>query len=74
MGFIFSPPKPPAVQMPPPAAHPPTLGSANVVAAQQAAKQRAAAAEGMGMDDTIKTSPQGLKAPATTANTTMLGG
>ena len=71
---IFSPPKPPSVQLPPPAAHPPTLGSANVVAAQQAAKERASAAEGMGMDNTIKTSPQGLKAPTTTATTTLLGG
>jgi hypothetical protein len=59
--------------MPPPAAHPPTLGSASVQLAQQAAKDRAAAAEGMGNDNTIKTSPVGLTAPDT-AKTTLLGG
>ena len=72
MGFL-SAPKPPGIQMPPPAAHPPTLGSAGVQASQQAAKDRAAAAEGMGEDNTVKTSPQGLTAP-TTAKTTLLGG
>ena len=69
---MFNPPKP-AVNMPPPSAHPPTLGSASLVATQQAAKQKAAAAEGMGMDNTIQTSPQGLKAPDT-AKATLLGG
>jgi hypothetical protein len=71
MGFMQ--PKPPAARMPPPAAHPPSLGSAATALEQEASKKRAAEAEGMGMDDTIKTSPQGLTAPQT-ARTTLLGG
>jgi hypothetical protein len=73
MGFGGSKPAPLPVQMPPPAAHPPTLASASVAASQQAAKERAKAAEGMGMDNTVKTGSQGLVAPAT-ATTTLLGG
>jgi len=68
MGMLFSgTPKPPSVPMPPPAAHPPTMASTTAFS-QSAAKQgsRAAAA-----NDTLKTSPQGLEAPAT--NKTLLG-
>lgn len=69
----ISTPAPPSVRMPPPAAHPPTLGSASIAQEQEQAKDRAAKADGMGFDDTVQTSPQGLKAP-TTAKTTLLGG
>lgn len=62
----------PDIGMPPPAAHPPVLGSTQTALAGQAAKQRAAAAEGMGEDNTVATSPQGLKAPDT-AKATLLG-
>ena len=73
MGFGSKPPSGAALSMPPPAAHPPTLGSTNIALAGIAAKERAAAAEGMGFDQTIKTSPQGLKTPPLTAPATLLG-
>ena len=63
----------PSVPMPPPAAYPPTLGSANVIAAAQQAKSRARAAEGMGLDNTIQTSPEGVKSESETAKQTLLG-
>lgn len=69
---LFSPPKPPAMPMPPPAAHPQTMASSNIATEEEAMKQRAKAAEGMGMDNTIKTSPTGTKAPDT-AKATLLG-
>lgn len=70
MGFMS--PKPPAVPMPPPAAHPPTLGSASLAIASQQQKDRNKAAEGMGEDNTVKTSPEGLS-PADTTKSTLLG-
>lgn len=73
MGFLA--PKMPAPTMPappPPAAHPAVLGSMEVQLAGNAAKKSAAAAEGMGMSDTLKTTPQGLEAPKTAK--TLLGG
>ena len=74
MGFLTpSIPNPPSVPLPPPAAHPATLGSQESQLAAQSTKKAGAAAEGMGFNDTIKTSPQGLEAPAT-AKTTLLGG
>lgn len=74
MGFLTgSMPKPQAPPMPPPAAHPATLGSAMSQLAGQAQKQAGAAAEGMGANGTIQTSPKGLEAPKT-AKTTLLGG
>lgn len=54
--------------MPPPAAHPPTLGSASLAINTQASKDRARAAEGLGANDTVQTSSQGLK-PSATAKT-----
>lgn len=68
----FSSPKPPSVKLPPPAAHPAILGSAMTSLAAQEQKQSGAVAEGMGFNDTIKTSPKGLEAPAT-AKATLLG-
>lgn len=72
MGML-SPPKPPSVQLPPPSAHVPTLGSASAQSAAARASSAATDAEGQGFDDTVKTSPQGLKPPQT-AKTTLLGG
>ncbi len=72
MGALFSgAPKPPSVPMPPPAAHPAILASTLDTGLSQA--KGAAAAEGMGMDNTIKTNPQGLQAPKNTAKATLLG-
>lgn len=64
----FSAPKPPQVQMPPPSAYPAVLGSS-----LDEVKQRSKAAEGLGMDNTVKTSPQGLQTPPETAKATLLG-
>lgn len=73
MGILQGPKAPPPITMPPPAAHPQILGSAQTQAVGEASKRAAAAAEGMGADNTVKTSPQGLTKPAT-ATTTLLGG
>lgn len=70
---MFSGPKAPSIPTPPPQAHPPTLGSQMVQATQQQEAKEAAAAEGMGFDDTVKTSPQGLKEAPSTAKATLLG-
>lgn len=72
MGFGSGPSAPP-LQQPPPAAHPPTLGSAFTAIATQASNNAAKAAEGMGFDDTIKTSPQGDTTKPNTAPVTLLG-
>lgn len=72
MGFGGGP-KAPSLTMPPPSAHPPTLGSAQVTEAAGIAKQKAAAAEGLGEDNTVATSPQGLQGKASTAPATLLG-
>lgn len=65
-------PAPPAVPMPPPAAHPATYGSAAVQGTLDTASKSAKAAAGaFGGDGTVKTSPQGLKAPTTAK--TLLG-
>lgn len=69
----FGGPSPPPVPMPPPSAHPPVLGSATSALAAQNAKQRAAGAEGMGFDDTIATSPEGVKEKPNTQRATLLG-
>lgn len=66
-------PREPGVPMPPPAAHPPTLGSSQVALAGLQAKQKAAAAEGEGFDNTVGTSPGGLKEQPTTQKATLLG-
>jgi hypothetical protein len=58
--------------MPPPIAHPPTLGSSSTALASIEEKQRAQAAEGAGMDNTVKTRPSGLNPPSTT-KATLLG-
>lgn len=71
MGIATS--APPPARMPPPAAHPQGLGSATVQLDQQAAKKRAQAADGLGLNGTVKSSPTGLVAP-NTAKTTLLGG
>lgn len=75
MGMLFGTPTPavPAMPAPPHSAHPAVLGSNQLALTSQGSKAAGAAAEGMGMDDTIKTSPMGLKAPDT-AKTTLLGG
>lgn len=59
--------------MPPPAAHPATLGSNSIALAGQNARAMAAGAEGLGSNDTVKTSAEGLTTPATTAKATLLG-
>lgn len=69
---ISKPPPPPSVAMPPPAAHPAVLGSATIDTTLRAQKARAAAGK-FTDDNTIGTSPQGLKTPATTAKATLLG-
>lgn len=66
-------PKVPSVTMPPPAAHPPTLGSTQSALTAEQSKQKAAAAEGAGFDNTIGTSPQGLKTTPKTTKATLLG-
>lgn len=71
---MFSGPKTPYVPLPPPAAHPPTMGSAQIALAGIQSRQRARAEEGAGFADTIKTSPQGVTQPATSAPATLLGG
>lgn len=71
MGAI-KPPTPPGVGMPPPAAHPAVLGSSTVGATLEAQKAKAGASN-FTADNTIGTSPQGLKIPATTAKATLLG-
>lgn len=72
MGIFGGPKAPLAPPMPPPSAHPAVLGSAQTQLAGSASQKAGAAAEGMGFDKTIQTSPQGLKAPET-AKTTLLG-
>lgn len=71
MGFP-KPPSPPGIPMPPPAAHPAVLGSSTVASTLQAQKKSAEATK-FTADDTIGTSPQGLKTPASTAKATLLG-
>ena len=72
MGFGKGP-TPPPIALPPAAAHPPTLGSAFSAIATQASNNAAKAAEGMGFDNTIKTSPQGDTSKPNTAPATLLG-
>jgi len=72
MGSIVGSPKVAAPVPPPPAAHPAVLGSAQTALAGAASKKGGAVAEGMGFDNTIQTSPQGLKPPST-AKSTLLG-
>jgi hypothetical protein len=69
---MSKPPLPPMTGMPPPAAHPPILGSATIDTTLKAQKAQAGAAV-YTADDTIGTSPQGLKTQATTAKATLLG-
>lgn len=75
MGKVFGisggNPTPPPLPLPPPLAHPSVLGSTQSAAINQA--QKAAAAQGSGSNNTVATSPQGLKEKATTANATLLG-
>lgn len=72
MGALFgSAPKVPTVPLPPPAAHPATIANAAVQVAGNNTKAAGAAAQGMGFDDTLKTSSQGLSAPNTAK--TLLG-
>ena len=74
MGFLMpKAPTPTMPPLPPPAAHPATLGSTEIQLSGQNSKKGAAVAEGMGANDTVKTSPQGLDAPKT-AKTSLLGG
>lgn len=70
---IFNPPKPVGSMPPPPAANPAVLGSAQTALAIQTTKKAGSVAEGAGFDNTIKTGPEGLQAPAV-ARTTLLGG
>lgn len=74
MGFLMpKAPSAPSLPTPPPAAHPAVLGSNQLALASQSSKSGSAAAAGMGFDNTIKTSQQGLT-PPDTAKTTLLGG
>ena len=74
MGALFSPtpsiPAPPPP--PPPVPPPPTPVDPAVAKAGADARTRAIAAGGIG--GTIVTGPQGLTAPASTAQKTLLGG
>jgi hypothetical protein len=69
MGTLFNPPRPKAPMAPPPAAHPAVLGSSQAQLSGETAKAAGKSAQGLGSNDTIKTSAQGLKAPDTTKNT-----
>lgn len=71
---LFPKPRVPTINMPPPAAHPPTMSTSEVQLAGIQARQRARAAEGKGLNDTIKTSPQGVSQPSSGAPSTLLGG
>lgn len=72
MGFLApKTPSPPQVPLPPPSAHPPTFGGSLEATSVNQTKKAAAVAEGLGMDNTVKTSPQGLKPPSTAK--TLLG-
>ena len=64
----FGAPKPQQVPLPPPSAHPPILGSSLSQKTETAAE-----AEGQGADNTVKTSPEGLQTPPSTARVTLLG-
>lgn len=65
---MFNPTHPPNIPQPPPAAHPAILGSIQSSLMGNSKKGAGAEASGMGFDDTIKSSQQGLK-PPTTAKT-----
>lgn len=74
MGGLFGGPKMPAAPAaPPPPPNPATLASSSGMAAADQTQARAASAAGSGFDNTILTSPQGLKTPATTAQKSLLG-
>jgi hypothetical protein len=72
MGSIVGSPKVNGPTPPPPAAHPAVLGSAQTALAAATTKKGGAVADGMGFNNTIQTSPQGLKPPST-AKSTLLG-
>lgn len=74
MGALFSsPPSPPPIPVQPPAAAPATFANPAVQGAgNMAAKTKGAI--GAGVAGTTGTSPEGLMAPPTTANATLLGG
>lgn len=73
MGMFNPSPNTGRIDVPPPHAHPSTLGSVVSSSLGAIGKQKAAAAEGLGMDDTVQTSPQGLKNKPDTAKATLLG-
>jgi hypothetical protein len=64
---------PPAVPVPPPAANPPTFADSSVAAVGSKTRAKAAAANGKGLAGTVKTTPEGLTAPAATAQNKLLG-
>lgn len=70
---LFSKPAMPNFQLPPPSAHPPTMANTSLALAGLQSRQRARAAEGEGVDNTVKTSPQGVSQPSTSAPATLLG-
>ncbi len=69
---IVKPPSAPSVPMPPPAAHPAILGASTVDTTLKAQKARAQSSV-YTANQTIGTSPQGLKTQPTTAKATLLG-
>lgn len=72
MSFLFPHPSAPAPPPPPPSpATPASSAVASSAAAQNAAA--AAAAGSLGFDNTVQTSGQGAKAPATTGGKATLG-
>lgn len=73
MGMFNPSPKTGNIDIPPPHAHPSTLGSVVSSALGTVGKQKAAAAEGLGMDNTVQTTQQGLKDKPDTAKATLLG-
>lgn len=73
MGMFGAQQKPGNLPLAPAASHPPGLGSSEITLAGIEARQRAAKAEGMGLDDTVKTSPEGLRQPSGKTQQTLLG-
>lgn len=72
MGFA-TPPSPPPIPVPPPAANPPTIADANVASVGARSRAQAAARAGKGLAGTVKTTQEGLTAPAATAQNKLLG-
>ena len=67
-------PKPPKIKPPPPPANPPTLANPAVSQAGALSAGRSKGAAGGGFGGTVATGPEGLSAPPSTAQVSLLGG